>query len=105
MEARVLLLVCKPPLPRSVVSGNPRLSKQALPGKTGIGSLHRIDRAYSVGVIPNFSLNCREKWCTVEYCSTWAISVKFIFPSRIISLLSWSLARRMYSPGEICRFL
>ena len=25
-----------------------------------------MDRAYSVGVMPNFSLNCREKWCTVE---------------------------------------
>lgn len=24
--------------------------------------IYRTDFAYSVGVIPNFSLNCREKW-------------------------------------------
>ena len=49
---------------------------------------HLTDFAYSVGVMPNFSLNCREKWCTVEYCSTAAISVKFRLFSRIICVLS-----------------
>ena len=60
------------------------------------GGAYRTDRAYSVGVMPNFSLNWREKWCTVEYCRAAAISVKFRLFSRIICLLSWSLMRRMY---------
>ena len=68
-------------------------------------SFYRTDFAYSVGVIPNFSLNCREKWWTVEYWSWAAISVKLYLFSRIICLLSWSLIRRIYSPGLICRFL
>ena len=28
--------------------------------------IYLIDLAYSEGVKPKFSLNCREKWCTVE---------------------------------------
>ena len=59
------------------------------------GGAYRTDRAYSVGVMPNFSLNWREKFGTVEYRRTAAISVKFRLFSRIICLLSWSLMRRM----------
>ena len=54
------------------------------------GGAYRTDRAYSVGVMPNFSLNWREKWCTVEYCRAAAISVKFRLFSRIICLLQES---------------
>ena len=43
-----------------------------------ISQKERTDLAYSVGVMPNLSLNWREKWCTVEYCSAAAISEKFI---------------------------
>ena len=79
--------------------------KKSLPGLGEGSNTHYLTLlAYSVGVMPNLSLNCREKWCTVEFCSAAAISVKFMLSYRILFLLSGSLIRRMYSPGEICRF-
>ena len=43
-------------------------AKLKRPHLFGAGVMHYLtDLAYSVGVMPNFSLNWREKWCTVEY--------------------------------------